>query len=87
MNNYRVKRKKKFAHFIVTDENNKPMAWDDIGNQLAYCTDDSWQDIHHPIECYTLAKAKRLIKKSNTGKKKPDTYRLMPVEPVIKLLK
>jgi len=60
--------RKKYPYVIITDESGKPMAWDDIGKQLAYCTDETWQDEHHPVQTYTTNKAAKLIYKSNLAK-------------------
>lgn len=78
-------RRKKYKYVIITDESGKPMAWDDIGKQLAYCTNSNWQDEHHPVRFYTVAKAKRLIDKSMSSRRKrnPTTefkYLTMPFE-------
>lgn len=74
--------KKKFTHVIITDETGKPMAWDEIGKQLAFCTNNDWIDEHHPVTAYTINKADKLIYKSNLGKPLQERmkYKTMPFE-------
>lgn len=71
----------KFTHFIIVDKDGKPMAWNQ--DQLCYCTDQYWQDDHHPVRVYKKATAMKLIAKTIKfrieGKMNPGVYKLMPV--------
>lgn len=77
-------RIKKYKYVIIVDENNRPMAWDELGKQLAYCTNDRWEDEHHPVVFYTILKAKKLIAKSTINKRinnlSPIKYFTMPFD-------
>lgn len=74
-------KRKEFTHVIVVDEDNRPMSWG--GDQLCYCTNDRWQDEHHPVKIYTKATAKKLIAKTisfrTQNRMEPGNYRTMPV--------
>jgi len=72
----------KYSKFIVVDEDNKPMTFQD--GQFCYNTDSDWQDEHFAIKSYTKAYANRLIFISKTYRKsrKFDVprYKLMPIQ-------
>ncbi len=81
--------KKIFKYVIITDEDNRPMAWSENSFQLCYCTDHSWKgSTPHPVEAYTIAKAIRLIEKSKAMRKKnnfsPTVYKTMPFNNTLK---
>lgn len=77
-----AKKRKEYKHVIITDEKGKPMAWS--GDQLCYCTYSTWQDEHNPVTIYTIARAKRLIKKSidfrNGAGFSISEYKTMPID-------
>lgn len=82
--------KKKYPHVIIVDGNNKPMSWDAVSGQLCHCTNSNWEDEIFPAEVYTVAKAKKLIKKSTEmrlkGKLSPSVYLTMPINKAIKFI-
>ena len=67
---------------IITDEDNKPMAW--CRDQLCYCTDETWRDEHFPVKPYSIQTARRYIKKSIEFRTNAGFlvggYRLMPIK-------
>lgn len=71
----------KYKNVIITDEDNKPMTFQD--GQLCYNTDSDWQDTHFPIQVYTRGYASRLITKSQLYRKRRGWdvpgYKMMPV--------
>lgn len=73
---------KNFKDVIITDDENRPMAWDEYSKQLCYCTDSEWIDIPHPVETYSQSKATKLIRKSFEYRAKnnlsPTEYKTMP---------
>lgn len=71
----------KYKKFIIVDDNNKPMSWEQ--NQLCYCTNNNWKDIHFPIKLYSKKRALELILKSNKWREKQgyslNNYSIMPI--------
>lgn len=81
--------KHKFKHVIITDENGKPMAYSEADQQLCSCTDEFWEEEPWPVQCYTIAKAKRLIEKSKVYRYKNNlsetNYKTMPFNLPLKM--
>lgn len=71
----------KYDKVICTDEDGKAMAWG--GEQLCYCTNNTWQDEHFPLKVYTKKHAQRLIARTQLFRKGAGfdvpQYRLVPV--------
>lgn len=77
-------KRKEYKHVLITDEDGKVMAWHEPSHQLCYCTNQQWQDEHHPAVAYTIAKAKEYIRKTLRNRKrwkmKSGNYKLMPFD-------
>lgn len=78
---------KRFKRYIVVDEENRPMAYEDYGKKLGqfyYCQSERNRR-PFPLKTYTFCEAKKLIKKthafrrSNFFQEQTDKYYLMPI--------
>jgi hypothetical protein len=72
----------KFKRFLVIDaEYRRVMAYD--SGQFCYCTDERWEDEHHPARVYTYAEAKDLIRRTKRNRKRNGftvgEYLLVPI--------
>lgn len=79
----KIKKFNDYTRFIITDDREKPMAWDKGSQQLCYCDNEQWRDEPFPVSIYSKRQARRHIRKSKSNRKqwKMDVlnYLLFPV--------
>lgn len=75
-------KRKEYRHVLIVDENNTVMAWSENDHQIVFCTNEDWEDEHHPAVAYTKAKAKEYIRKTIRNRKRwnmtPGIYKTVP---------
>ncbi len=76
------KNLRNFKKFLVIDSQSQMVMAFDSG-QFCYCTNETWEDDHHPARSYTYAEAKELIRKTKRNRKRRGftigEYLLVPI--------